>query len=231
LRYFTRAQRGFVSQHSPLIVDVGANVRHLFHPCAFLQRAAIVLAILKRLECFGISPLRKVGYFSLVALSLGCRVMAFEPSAHMMPCAPLPLPAARVAARLQIAFLILALTTLIEMSHVAARAVSHAPCSFIRASLAMNADSFVDRFSAIQCAAGSAFEAVDLNIESRNDELIWEMTSLSTSQSQDEPDDDHGNRPFKCRNCRLSPLSPSSPRSTPPRLTVGSFGMQSHRAT
>ena len=74
----------------------------------------------------------------------------------------------------------------------------------------MNADSFVDRFSAIQCAAGSAFEAVDLNIERRNEELIWEMTSLSTAQSQEEPGDDRGNRPFKCRNCRLAACRPLS---------------------
>jgi hypothetical protein len=90
LRCFTRAQRGFASGHSPLIVDVGANVRCAFNVCAFMQRAAIVLAFLKPLECVALSPLRKVGYFSLLALSLGCRVMAFEPSAHMMPCAPYP---------------------------------------------------------------------------------------------------------------------------------------------
>jgi hypothetical protein len=79
---------------------------------------------------------------------------------------------------------------------------------FIRASLTLNPLTFVERFSAIQCAAGAAFEAVDLNIESRNDELIWEMTSVSASPSHETPSSEHrADGTYKCQNCRWYPFS------------------------
>jgi hypothetical protein len=81
---------------------------------------------------------------------------------------------------------------------------SHCVCSFIRASLAMNPDSFIDSFSAIQCAAGDTFEAVDLSIESRNDELIWEMTSVSASRPQPAPSNGPASGPYNCHNCRCA---------------------------
>ena len=120
----------------------------------------------------------------------------------------------------------LAPLALIEMLHFAVQAVSHSLRSFIRASLSMNPDSFIDRFTAIPCAVGSAFEAVDLNIERRNDELIWEMTSVSASQSQEDGGEHHDNHPFKCRNCRFvnrhrllfarfAHVSPFAPAATP----------------
>jgi hypothetical protein len=87
---------------------------------------------------------------------------------------------------------------------------SHVCRRFIRASLALNQHSFVERFSAIQCAAGAAFEAVDLNIESRNDELIWEMTSVSSaSPSYETRSSEHlaADGPYKCQNCRSSSLA------------------------
>jgi len=101
---------------------------------------------------------------------------------------------------------------LFAMPFAMLRPASHVLFRFIRASLAMNLNSFVDRFTAIQCAAGSAFEAVDLNIESRNDELIWEMTSVSASQSQDAPSENHVNGPYKCHNCRSVAASPTCVR-------------------
>ncbi len=78
----------------------------------------------------------------------------------------------------------------------------------------MNDDSFVDRFAAIQCAAGDTFEAVDLSIESRNDELIWEMTSVSASRSQPAPSGSPGNGPYSCHKCR----SVAAARARPPRV-------------
>jgi hypothetical protein len=60
-----------------LVVDVGANVftnryASLFHQ-DFYQHAIFVIF------------LAQVAYFSLLALSLGCRVIALEPALHMMP--------------------------------------------------------------------------------------------------------------------------------------------------
>jgi hypothetical protein len=54
----------------PLVVDVGMNVS-----------SAISLVLYCRL----FTPVLKVGYFSLLALSLGCRVIAFEPAVYILP--------------------------------------------------------------------------------------------------------------------------------------------------
>jgi len=74
-----------------------------------------------------------------------------------------------------------------------------APRRYIRASLSLNPASFLDRFTAIQCAAGSEFETADLHVKNLIfDVEDWGVTYVTTSK-----DSRNGSSSYRCRNCRF----------------------------
>ena len=78
--------------------------------------------------------------------------------------------------------------------------------SFIHASLSLNPKSFARRFTAIPCAAGSAFQAMDVLLNGLNNgsEFDWGLMFVTPSQ-QNSSDDDEGRSVYKCKNCRYDP--------------------------
>jgi len=73
-----------------------------------------------------------------------------------------------------------------------------APRRYIRASLSLNPASFLDRFTAIQCAAGSEFETADLHVEGHIAELDCSITYVTTSKYIR-----NGSSSYRCHNCRF----------------------------
>jgi hypothetical protein len=72
----------------------------------------------------------------------------------------------------------------------------------MRASLSLNPESFTRRFAAIPCAAGSAFQAVDVLMNTPVQQTNFDWGTIFVKPSKQEPGDDDDRNVTRCRNCR-----------------------------
>jgi hypothetical protein len=73
----------------------------------------------------------------------------------------------------------------------------------MRASLSLNPESFTRRFAAIPCAAGSAFQAVDVLMNTPLHQTNFDWGTMFVKPSQHGPGDDDDGNVTRCRNCRF----------------------------